>query len=637
MIKEAERTEYFEEIDFSLVSGFQAGIKPDPIITPREWADNYRILPDSSARPGKFNSDFTPYVKEPMDRLSVHDSAQKVIVKKSSQVGFTEVGNNWLGYVIDVAPAGMLYVMPTDTMMKDTSKNRIEKMIESTPAISDKIAAKRSKDSSNTLLFKEFRGGFVKMVGANSPVGLASTAVRYVYMDEIDRYPLSVGGEGSAEGLAETRTITFGARKKILLTSTPTRKGLSAIDIRFEVTGQRYYHVPCPFCNEFQVLIIEQIVYELGNYADVKYKCAHCEQLIDERYKNRMLKQGKWIPKYPEREDGITYGYFINALYSPSSWYPWAQLVKERDESENDIPKKIVFTNTKLGEAYEAEEKGDKPDWQNIYDRAEEYIEGIPFSSVAFITAGVDVQADRLEIEIVGWIKGKISQSIEYIQIIGDTNQTDVWADLGKLLTKTWVRQGDNAIVSLRLMALDSGYNTLKAYEFAQKHGISRVIPVKGMAKLSMYFSAPKAVDILKAGERVGKVKVWGIGVSVIKTDIYGTLKTRIDSDSGVVPDGYCHFPKREPSYFRGLTAEEVIQVTNKRGYPEFVWHKKYKRNEPLDCRVYARAAAAVVGMDRWNDARWNKEGNQYEVVQSKQEALPLKKKKKSSGSDFWK
>jgi phage terminase large subunit GpA-like protein len=624
------------DVDFYLIAGFQQGIKPDPVITPREWADTYRILPDSSARPGKFSSDFTPYVREPMDRLSVHDPAQKVIVKKSSQVGFTEVGNNWLGYVIDVAPAGMLYVMPTDTMMKDTSKNRIEKMIESTPAITDKIAAKRSKDSSNTLLFKEFRGGFVKMVGANSPVGLASTAVRYVYMDEIDRYPLSVGGEGSAEGLAETRTITFGARKKILLTSTPTRKGLSAIDIRFESTGQRYYHVPCPFCNEFQILVIDQIVYEPGNYADVKYKCACCDALIDERFKGRMLKQGKWIAKYPEREDGIIYGYFINALYSPSSWFPWSQLVKERDEAENDIPKKIVFTNTKLGLAYETEEKGDKPDWENIYDRAEDYEQGVPFSSVAFITAGVDVQADRLEIEVVGWIKGKTSQSIEYIQLIGDTNQAEVWGDLSKLLMKTWVRQGDNAIVPLRLMALDTGYNTVKAYEFAQKHGTSRVIPVKGMDKLSMYFQAPKAVDILKAGQKVGKVKVWGVGVSIIKTDVYGALGLRVDSDTGVVPDGYCYFPTRDPSYFRGLTAEEIIQVTNKRGYPEFIWHKKYKRNEPLDCRVYARAAAAIAGMDRWDEQRWNRESNMHDIMQDAQQKTSVKKKKKIRGSDFW-
>ena len=156
----------------------------------------------------------------------------------------------------------MLYAMPTDTMMKDTSKNRIDKMIESTPTLASKIAPSKARVKGNTLQYKEFKGGCLKMVGANSPVGLSSTAVRYVYMDEIDRYPLDVGGRGSALALAETRTITFGARKKIFLTSTPTRKGISAIDAAFEPTGQRFFHVPCPHCNAFQVLGIENLRYE---------------------------------------------------------------------------------------------------------------------------------------------------------------------------------------------------------------------------------------------------------------------------------------------------------------------------------------------------------------------------------------
>lgn len=622
-----------EEIDFSLTIGFQRGILPDPIIKPSEWANNCRVLPDTAGRPGKFSTDLTPYVVEILDRLSVHDPAQEVYLQKSSQVGGTEIGNNWLGYIMDAAPGPTLYVMPTDTMMKDTSKNRIEKMIENTPALSEKISLRKAKDKSNTLLYKEFQGGFIKMVGANSPVGLSSIAVRNVYMDEIDRYPLSVGGEGSAEGLAKTRTITYGARKKMLLTSTPTIKGISAIAARFETTGQRYYHVPCPFCGQRQPLVLEQLKYEQGNYQDVKYQCIYCENLIDERFKSRMMKPGLWMPKYPEREDGITYGYFINALYSPSNWYPWSQLAKEKDECENDIPKKIVFTNTKLGLAYEHEEKGDKPDWENIYDRAEDYQEGVPFTSVAFITAGVDVQADRLEVEVVGWIMGKTTQSIEYIQIIGDTSQDEVWTELGKILNKTWVRERDNAVIPLRLMALDTGYNTVKCYEFSQKHGINRVIPVKGMDKLSVYFSAPKSVDILKVGKPVGKVKVWGIGVSLIKTDIYGKIKVRIDHETGLVPDGYCHFPKREPSYFRGLTAEEVVQVNDKKGFSRYEWVKKYKRNEPLDCRVYARAAAAVVGMDRWSPERWKREAGNYEQKsESKQKNKPTPKKK----SDFW-
>lgn len=617
-----------------LVDGYLKGIKPDPLITVCEWADEYRILPDTSARPGKFSSDFTPYVKEVMDRLSVHDPAQKIIVKKSSQVGFTEVGNNWLGYIIDVAPGPMLYVMPTDTMMKDTSKNRIEKMIESTPNLANKIGAKRARDKGNTLLYKEFQGGFVKMVGANSPVGLASTAIRYVYMDEIDRFPMSVGGEGSAEGLADTRTITFGVRSKSLLTSTPTIKGQSAIDQRFETTGQRFFHVPCPLCKKEQILLFEQLRYEPGKYTDVRYECQYCHGLIDERFKSRMLLAGRWIPKYPEREDGITYGYFINALYSPSSWYPWSKLVKEYEECQNDPPKKIVFTNTKLGECYEPE-KGEKPDWESIYDRAFDYPPGIPFTSVVFITAGVDVQSDRLEVEIVGWMKGKTSQSIEYLQILGDTGQKEVWQELGKILDRTWVRQGDNAILPLRLMALDTGYNTQMAYEFAQSKGISRVAPIKGRDKLGMFYSTPQAVDVLKAGKKIGKVKVWGLGVSMLKTDIYNKLKLRIDPETGSIPDGYCYFPKRDPSYFRGLTSEEYVLVTNKRGFSEYIWQKKYKRNEPLDCRVYARAAASMVGIDRWSDDRWEREA---ELIEIPKPALPnVPKQTKQKKSDFWK
>lgn len=620
--------------DIIVVSGYLKGIMPDPVLSVREWADTHRMLPDTSARPGKFSSDFTPYVKEVMERLSVGDPAQKIIVKKSSQVGFTEVGNNWLGYVIDVVPAPMLYVMPTDTMMKDTSKNRIEKMIESTPTLAAKISTKRARDKGNTLMYKEFQGGFVKMVGANSPVGLASTAVRFVYMDEIDRYPLSVGGEGSAEGLADTRTITFGVRRKSLLTSTPTIKGQSAIDERFETTGQRYYHVPCPFCNQEQVLKIEQLRYEPGKYSDVKYECQHCQTLIDERYKTRMLRGGRWIPRYPEREDGLTYGYFINALYSPSSWYPWSQLAKERDECQNDIPRKIVFTNTKLGEAYE-ETAGDKPEWENIYDRAEDYTEGKLFADVAVLTAGVDVQLDRLEIEIVGWMAERRSQSVEYLQLIGDTSKDEVWEELGKLLTRTWLRE-DDAVLPLRLMALDTGYNTHKCYEFSTKHGLSRVAPIKGRDNLDMFFTPPKAKDVVKAGKKVGKIKVWGVGVSLIKTEIYGVLKLQVDRETGEIPPGYCHFPRRDPAYFRGLTAEEVVRVTNKKGFDQLVWHKKYKRNEPLDCRVYARAAAAIVGIDRWNTERWVRESNNYPKAEKEPTpAVPASSNRKKKSS-FW-
>lgn len=626
------------DIDLSLINGFLDGIKPDPTMTVSEWADNNRILPDTSAEPGKFKTSRTPYAKEIMDKLSVIDPTQKIIVKKGSQLGFTEIGNNWVGYTIDMAPASFMYIQPTDAQMKKTSKQRIEKMIDSTPTLREKIGKPRGKDTVDNLLYKEFPGGFLSMVGANSPVGLSSIPAKNIYCDEVDAYPESVEQEGSVVDLADTRSSTFGNRRKMFLTSTPRKqKKISQITKEFEKTGQRYFHVPCPECGEYQVLQFENLKYTPGKYHDVKYECGNCKTLIPEHKKTQMLEQGKWVPRFPNREDGYTFGYHINSMNSPYGMYSWSKMAKEFDEAQGDIPKLIVFTNTKLAECYEPEAEN-KPKWENLYERSEDYEPNKPFASVVFITAGVDVQGDRLEIEIVGWIKGKGSQSIDYRVILGNTLLDEVWDELTKILNEKWIRE-DNKELPIRMMAIDTGFNTQKVYEFAQKHSVVKLIPVKGRSTIQTFLERPKAVDIAKAGKTIGKVKVWGVGVSMIKSEIYGFLRLTINHETGEIPSGYCHFPQREPIYFKGLISEELKEVTNKKGFEEYIWVKKVKRNEPLDCRVYARAAAAAVGMDRWNDERWNRESDVYdEYVQQElnnqqtKQSKPLKRQ-----SDYWK
>lgn len=621
--------EVSENIDFSIIDGFFRGLKPDPIMTVSEWADSFRILPEVSAEPGKFRMSRTPYNKEISDRLSVTDPAQVIIFKKCSQIGATETGNNWLGYLIHLVPGPMLYAMPTDTMMKDTSKNRIQKMIDSTPEVRAKVKKTKAKESSNTIQYKEFEGGFVKMVGANSPVGLASTAVRYFYGDEIDRYPLNVSGEGSAIDLARTRCVTFGARKKIFLTSTPTKKGQSAIDNEFEKTGQRYFHIPCPFCGAEQVLDFSQLKWDKGNYEKVLYECLHCKEMISERYKKQMLEAGRWIAKHPEKEDKITYGYHINALYSPPGMYTWGEMAKDFDDSEGDIPKRITFVNTKLGETYE--EEGILPEWEMLYAQRETYNQKTVKPNVAFITAGVDVQADRLEIEIVGWMKGKCSQSIDYRIISGDTASQDPWQKLANVLQETFSRS-DGAQLSIAMMAIDTGYNTSHVYDFCLKYiGTGRVIPVKGSDSLGMMFSAPKAVQYTSRGEKINSIKVYHIGVSMIKSELYGWLK--LVKKDNEIPNGFCFFPQYDEAYFRGLTAERFEMVTNKKGFTTFQWVKKYKRNEPLDCRVYARAAAAVFGMDLFQPDVWDHLAMHGGMVA---ENKSREKKDRKRGSGFW-
>ena len=617
------------DIDYSSISGFLRGIKPDPLLTLSEWADQYRILPQDSAEPGKFRVSRTPYIKEIMDKLSVTNPAQKIIVKKGSQLGFTEIGNNWVGYIIDIAPAPMLYVMPTDAMMKSTSKKRIKPMIDATPRLAHKIKPARAKDSGNTILEKEYEGGSLKMIGANSPVGLASAAIRYVYFDEVDRYPLDVGGEGSALSLGETRTATYGERKKIFETSTPTRKGQSAIDNDFEKTGQREYHVPCPLCGAIQTLKFTQLRYNKENYSDVKYECEHCNQQFSERYKTRILEKGQWIAKHPEREDGITFGYFINAMYSPLGWYSWSQMAREYEESEGDIPKRITWTNTKNGECYEHE--GEAPQWELLYAQREQYKIGTCKAEVAFITAGVDVQADRIEVEVVGWMKGKRSQSIDYRIITGDTSFEQTWDKLQLMLSEMYVRS-DGVQMQINIMCVDTGYNTSHVYDFCTRPAVAgRAIPIKGKDDLSMMFTAPRSVQYTRQGKPVNSVKVFHVGVSMIKSELYGWLK-QVKNDDGTYPAGYCFFPEYNSEYFKGLTAEKLERKTNAKNFNVFQWVKHYKRNEPLDCRVYARAAAAIFNMDLFTDQHWEAlVSNAGPIQQTTQQP-----KEKKQRSNFW-
>jgi phage terminase large subunit GpA-like protein len=621
-------------LDYSLIESLLRGLKPDPIITVVEWSDTRRILPPTSAEPGPYRSKRTPYMREISNKLSATDPAQIIFLKKCSQIAGTETGNNWVGYTIDVAPAAMLYVMPTDTMMKNCSTTRIQPMINTTPALAKKIKPPRSRDGGNTMMRKEFEDGLIIMVGANSPNGVSSNPVKKVYLDEIDRYPANIGGEGDVIALAITRTSTYGSSRKIFGTSTPTIAGTSLIDKEYKRTGQRRYHVPCPHCGVYQPLVFKNLKWQTGKYDNVAYECAECHELILERYKTKMFDLGEWVPDFPDLEDGITFGYHLNALYSPLGWYSWLTMAKEYDDALDDLPKMITFVNTKLGDVYET--KGDAPDWQNLYNKREDLVLNTPNEQVVFITAGVDIQADRIEVEIVGWGFGKQSWSIDYRVLNGSTSSAsnEVWKDLEKIIYETWTRE-DGAILPLRLMAVDSGDNTSVVYEFCRKFSTTQVIPIKGKDGMALMVSQPKAVDTARSGKKINGVKVWMVGVSLIKTELYGWLKLQ-HLDNEDYPSGYCHFPMYDEQHFRSITAEQVEYVKNKKGFTQLQWVKKYERNERLDCRVYARAAAYVLGVDRLSDDEWVK------IHQETKDSIVVKPiaevaKKKKKPSSFWK
>ena len=610
---------------FSLIIGFLDGLRPEPRYTVSEWADNHRYLsPVAAAEPGPWRTHRTPFLREIMDNLSAYSTYQRVVVMKGAQLGFTEAGNNWIGYIIDAAPAPTLMVQPTDDMVKRNSKMRIDTMVEATPRLREKIAPARSRDSNNTITSKSFPGGILAMAGANSASGLRSMPAKNVMLDEVDAYPQDLDGEGSPIDLAIARTRTF-ARRKIYVVSTPTVQGHSAIEQEFGKTDQRYYHVPCPDCGHKQRLKFENLKWTEGKPETVLYFCEGCGSGIPERMKTKMLTEGEWVASVPENSNATTVGYHINSLYSPYGWYSWADAAKEYEDAMGDTPKMKTFVNTVLGETYK--EEGEAPAWENLWNRRETYTPNKPPLDVCFLTAGVDVQKDRIELEVVGWARGKRSYSIDFRVLVGDTAKKDVWDELAKVVNEQWERE-DGALLPLRLMAVDSGYNTQMVYNFCSRYEANRVIPIKGSEALNVMVAPPRAINVNRAGKKIGGVKVWQVGVSIIKSELYGWLRLE-KTEEGIAPDGYCHFPQYDQRYFKGLTAEE-LQFRVVRGFRRYEWVKVYERNEPLDCRVYARAASAVIGMDRFTEDHWKQMGGRRATSQS---AAKQEKKRRSS---FW-
>ena len=280
-----------------LLRAWRDGLTPDPALTVSAWADRHRILsPRGANEAGPWRTSRTPYLQELMDALSPRHPAQRVVFMKGSQLGASESGCCWIGYVIHHAPGPMLAVQPSVELAKRFSQQRIDPLIEESPVLREKVAPARSRDSGNTVLSKEFPGGILVMTGANSAVGLRSMPVRYLFLDEVDAYPPSADDEGDPVALAEARTRTFSWRRKVFLASTPTIKGLSRIEREYEASDQRRYFVPCPHCGQGQWLKFERLRWQNGQPETAAYFCEGCEQPIAEHHKTQMLAAGEWRP-----------------------------------------------------------------------------------------------------------------------------------------------------------------------------------------------------------------------------------------------------------------------------------------------------------------------------------------------------
>ncbi|HOZ35198.1 MAG TPA: phage terminase large subunit family protein, partial [Tabrizicola sp.] len=278
-----------------ILRSWRKGMRPDPDLTVSEWADEHRWLSSrGAAEPGRYRTARAPYLREIMDALSPRHPAQRVTFMKAAQVGATEAGNSWIGFVIHHAPGPMLAVLPSLELAKRTSRGRLDPLIAESPALRERVNPARSRDAGNSMLSKEFPGGILVLTGANSATGLRSMPARYIFLDEVDAYPASADEEGDPVTLAEARTTTFSHRRKVFMVSTPTIRGLSRIEREFEASDQRRYFVPCPHCGAMQWLQFDRLRWDKGRPDTAAYHCEGCERPIAEHHKTQMLERGEW-------------------------------------------------------------------------------------------------------------------------------------------------------------------------------------------------------------------------------------------------------------------------------------------------------------------------------------------------------
>jgi phage terminase large subunit GpA-like protein len=594
-----------------ILRAWSEGLTPDPDLTVSQWADRHRMLSGrASAEPGRYRTARTPYMGEIMDRLSPGDPTQRIVFMKAAQVGATEAGNNWIGFAIHQAPGPMLAVQPTVELAKRNSRQRIDPLIDESPELRERVKPARSRDAGNTMLSKEFAGGILIMTGANSAVGLRSTPARYIFLDEVDAYPASADEEGDPVTLAEARSLTFAHRRKVFLVSTPTIRGMSRIERDYEASDQRRFFVPCPHCGAMQWLKFERLRWEKGQPETAEYHCEGCEAPIAEHHKTAMLEAGEWRAT-ATAADPNTVGYHLSALYSPIGWLSWERIVRAWDAAQGSDEAIKAFRNTILGETWV--ETGEAPDWQRLYDQRERWKPGIVPAGGLFLTAGADVQKDRIEVDVWAWGRGLESWLVDHIVIEGGPDRHEAWGELTDLLGRTWLHER-GAHLKIARLAIDTGYEAPAVYGWARAQGFAQVSPVKGVEGFNRAspVSGPTYVDATEGGKRLRRGPAsgpWRCRPSrprPIASCGLNDRPTRTCADGAAFSPGTVHLPHWvENEWLKQFVAEQLVTVRTKRGFARLEWQKLRERNEALDCRVYARAAAWIVGADRWTDEKW--------------------------------
>jgi phage terminase large subunit GpA-like protein len=582
------------------IAGIISLFTPPEDITVSQWADKNRyVSQESAAEPGPWRTSRTPYLQEPMDAFTDYKIKLLVLVA-AAQIGKTEFELNSVAYAIDQDPGSMLYIHPTLDDARKFSKLRIAPMVRDCKALRSKVKDAKSRDSGNTILQKSFPGGMLTICGSNSASGLSSTPVRYVIGDELDRWAVSAGTEGSPWELAKARQTAFYNAKSIAV-STPTIKGHSAIEDLFTQGTQERWHHQCPDCGEYHNICFADIRFEYDttiiknkkyyNVKSVLWVCPSCGCVHTEK---QMRKQpAKWVAENPAAYQNGVRSFWLNAFSSP--WVNWSELILAYLEALGDTRKLQVVYNTKFGELWE--DRGDIDDEETIMGRRETYEAELP-DGVLVLTCGVDTQDDRLEYEVVGHGHFGEKWGIKRGVIMGRPDTAEVWAALDDIIDHKY-SFANGVTLKISTTFVDSGgHYTQDVYAACRERFYRKVFAIKGRGGEGVPYTSPaKQTNIIIRGTYIGQCWLYTIGVDSGKQSIMDSLKVR---ERGAK---YYHFPKNEDcgydmTFFAGLLSERLVYKQG-RQHP-WVWEKipGHERNEALDCRNYANAAFKATAAD---------------------------------------
>lgn len=565
---------------------------PEPI-TLSDWADKYRILPrEGAAEPGRWRTDRTPYLRTIMDCLSAESPVREVSIRKSTQVGGSEVGINWLSYIVEHNPGPTMYVLPTLDMARKFSEHRFAPIVELMPCLRERIGPATSRTSGNTLLSKKFPAGMIIFSGANSANSLATMPVKNLILDESSKYQADLDDQGSAEEQAIRRTSTF-TRRKIARISSPTIKDACAIDRAWHEGDQSELFLPCPHCAHEQVLHIDQLT------DDGHFVCVACGQLIiEERHKTAMLAAHRWVARKPERSETHR-SFAIWAAYAAIGLgYSWKEIADMRAKARKDPSLMPTFVNTILGESYEGASQ--KVESSELAQRAGKWQRRTLPRGGLILTAGVDVQVNRFAVQTVAWGRNEQAWVVDYAELPADPTRREDWSILWDYLAQPLV----NACgVQMRIAAVcvDSGNWTQEVYTAVRPLQARGVMAIKGSKDAARpVIGRASKQDADKRGRAIRKgINLWLIGVNTAKT----TLMQRLLGDAEREEEArLVHVPADLPEDYYAMLTAERFDLTAKR------WVKKSgARNEALDTFVYAYAAALSpnVRIHLKRDADW--------------------------------